>query len=273
MIVQLADKALTQILRKPITGELPNVEYFKRPVTIECQNILGTYQRFETSFSKYFTPDIGAQLARLMKERPLRLDLTYEKKRARLKVYQPVDLHDLLPREFKQSMKMEFIYLESSVGSTFELHHSVLSDDRDKNLGLTQLFILIAYDTLNHLHAPRQTILVPANELRQAKKRKQALAGPLTTNETLVPRDRSTRVFSLIERKYELKVERVSKKPIIRQPEPRYWLKSEWDRKGHWRILRDKETGKIKKRIWIRPHKVKIASDVNRVEHLRISRF
>lgn len=256
--IQLADKALMTILRKQVEPKLPDIEFFKRPVTLEFKNLLAEKSAFRANFNKYFEPQSAQLIADQLGKQPLKLLVQGEEERVRLKLYQAVDLQDLLPKFFKTSQAMEFVYFEVSIGKSFVIHQCTLAEEKEKVLGLTRIFILIAYDTLNHLKAPAERVVRAHQEPRKVKQLKPADA-PIVKQTSKGTYYYHPKVYTYL---HPIQVvDKVSKKRIHRSPQERFFLKPEWDRRGHWRRIRDRETGEVKRRVWIDPVRVVVSDE------------
>lgn len=53
----------------------------------------------------------------------------------------------------------------------------------------------------------------------------------------------------------------------------REWIKSEWERKGHYRHYRDKETGEIVKSVWIKPSTCRVKGKVKEQQDFAITKL
>lgn len=53
----------------------------------------------------------------------------------------------------------------------------------------------------------------------------------------------------------------------------REWNKEEWARRGHYRVYRDKNTGEIKKRVWINSTTCKAHGKIKENQHVKITRL
>lgn len=276
MLVQLGDQALKTILKKEIECQVPDVRYFKRPVTLEFKNLLSEQVAFHRTFEAYFEKTLAHELSTQLGSQPLRLALKDEGRSVRLRLYQTVDLHDYFPAQFPMSHVMDFDYFDLSLGDSFKIHHCSLTKVEEKALALAQVFVLIAYDTLNHLKTPQQRITRHEGEIRTyrchsstQKDGEDELLEPLQQKRT----KQGVYYYRPYRFEYPKKVERVSKKRISREPEPRFFLKTEWDRAGHWRRIKDRETGKVKGRTWIRETTVTPSEERLRAKSERIVRI
>lgn len=269
--VQLADKALHTILRKQVEPKLPDIQFFKRPVTIEFQNILAQKPLFEANFKKHFETRSAELLAERLGKKPLNLLVEGQEDSVHLKLYQTADLQELLPHQFKSPFPTELAYFEATIGNTLTLHRCSLTEDKEKALGLARIFILVAYDTLNHLKAPAERIICTHEKVRRVKEMNPAVDA--------VRKQTSRGVYYYNPKVYDYlrpvqTVDRVSRQRIVRQPQERFFLKPEWDRKGHWRRIYDRQTGELKRKIWIEESHVVIPEEKLKVGRtLRISRF
>lgn len=270
--VQLADKALHTILRKQVEPKLPDIQFFKRPVTLEFQNLLAGKPLFEENFKKYFEPQSAQIVATKLKQQTLSLLVEGQETSVRLKLYQATDLQTLLPQHFKAPHPMEFVYFDVTIGKSFVIHQCSLSEDKEKVLGLTRIFILIAYDTLNHLKAPAER-LVRTGERRQRVTQFNPGSERLTKTTTKGTYYFNPKVYQYLNPVQT--VETVSRKRINRTPQERFFLKPEWERKGHWRRVRDRQTGEVKRRVWIEPVRVVIPDEKLKQSErtVRISHF
>lgn len=63
-------------------------------------------------------------------------------------------------------------------------------------------------------------------------------------------------------------------KSAARRPySEREWNKEEWTRRGHYRIYRDKNTGEIKKRVWINSTTCHARGKIKTNQHMKITRI
>ena len=246
--VQLSDKALNTILKKKMEPLLPDIHFFKRPVVLEFKNLLATKASFQKSFQKYFEEKSAKLVADQLTTKPLSLLIEGKEDSVRLKLYQTVDLCELLPGSFKTSQPMEFNYLEVTIGKSFIVHQCSLAEEKEKILGLTRVFVLVAYDTLNHLKAPKEQVVKII-----AKPRK---VGQMNKGQQLVSKKAANGVYYFHPKTYHYlnptrKVESVSRKRINQAPRKHFFLRPEFERRGHWRTIKDRKTGEAKYRIWI----------------------
>lgn len=270
--IQLSDKALHTILRKQIEPKLPDIQFFKRPVTIEFQNLLADKPLFAANFKKYFEERSAELVTQKLSKQPLHLLVEGQEESVRLKLSQSTDLQELLPHHFKEAHPMEFVYFEVTIGKSFVIHQCSLTDDKEKTLGLTRIFILIAYDTLNHLKAPTERIIRTHEAPRRVTDLNQGTrrVAKKTTNGTYYFNPKVYIYLHPVQT-----VDQVSRKRINRSPEERFFLKPEWERKGHWRRIRDRQTGEVKRRVWIEPVRVVIPEEKLKTSGrtIRISSF
>ena len=267
--VQLSDKALQTILRKQVEPKLPDIHFFKRPINLQFQNLLAGKPVFSGLFKKQFEARAAELVTEKLSLQPLNLLIEAQENAVRLKLFQSTDLHLLLPYQFKESFPTDFVYFDVSIGKSFMIHQCALTDDKEKALGLTRIFILIAYDTLNHLKTPNERVLRTHPTRQQVSKMKMG--------EGRVEKKTSNGIIYFYPKVYEYlnpvhKVDKISRKPIRQHEHERFFLKPEWERRGHWRRVFDRETGEVKRRIWIEKSHVVIPEEKLKTERtIRIS--
>ena len=268
--VQLSDKALNTILKKKMEPALPDIQFFKRPVALEFKNLLATKSSFQESFKKYFEEKSAKLVADKLSGKPLRLLVEGQEESVRLKLYQEADLCDLLPHYFKTSQPMEFVYFEVTIGKSFVIHQCLLAEEKEKILGLTRVFILVAYDTLNHLKAPKEQVVKIVATPRKV--------GKINRGTKLVSKKVSNGVYYFHPKTYHYlnptrKVESVSRKRINQEPRKHFFLKPEFDRRGHWRTIKERKTGEFKYRTWIDKTQIVISEEKLKQEPNRVVRI
>lgn len=138
--------------------------------------------------------------------------------------------------------------------------HDLVSTETGEGYDLATVILEFVGKILNHLDKPTtiKEIHRTKEPKRPTKKRKQ---------------NKKNNVQYVYKTVYKITNIQSEKKTTRRSSSEREWNKEEWTRRGHYRIYRDKETGEIKKKVWIDKTVCHAHGKIKKNQHYKITRI
>lgn len=138
--------------------------------------------------------------------------------------------------------------------------HDLVSTETGEGYDLATVILEFVGKILNHLDKPTtiKEIHRTKEPKRPTKKRKQ---------------NKKNNVQYVYKTVYKVTNIQPEKKTTRRSSSEREWNKEEWTRRGHYRIYRDKETGEIKKKVWIDKTVCHAHGKIKENQHYKMTRI
>ena len=155
--------------------------------------------------------------------------------------------------KLSEACLIDFTYVEGA----YQINQCDLTKNYIQSMEIAQRMLGLVSTVLTHLNKPTTVKTVESVKIpRTKKKRVKGKKSPVRY------------VYKTI-----YKVSQVGEPQVTKGVyKEREYVKEEWERKGHYRAYRDKETGEIIKEVWIKPATCKARGKIKENQNYKITK-